>query len=195
MRLLTALALTGPALTACESDETACTPVGAAGAAPSVVALVENDTRGGLADLTNGGEVHLWRPLQGGHVLYVGARVTGLCADDVMITGRIKDLRTGTVISEETRRGFQFIDSGDGTATSDPQDLGAVANVALCPEATETFNVMGTAFELELRVEDIDGRVARGSVTVTPMCAQSADADRRACECECQLSSSVSGCG
>lgn len=181
-----ALGLLAFVLAACGGEETpGCVPVGAEGAPPAVLGLVENDTRGGLVPLSDGGEVHLWRPLQGGHVLYVGARVTGLCTDAVMVTGRILDPQTGEALSQETRRGFGLVDAGDGTATSPPDDLGAVANVALCPPPVDGLDVHGRAFRLEVEVSDADGRVARGALTVTPTCGQADELDRRACVCEC----------
>ena len=91
------LALLAPACGAEGDAEDPCTPLGGADTEPAVVALVENDANGGFLELRDGGEVHLQQPLQGGHVIYVGARVTGLCADSVMVTGRILDATTGEV--------------------------------------------------------------------------------------------------
>lgn len=185
------------ALLACggasEEEEEACTPVGEG--EPRVVALVENTTEGGFRELNDGGEVHLWRPVQGGHVIYVGARVSGLCADPVLITGRIKDLATGNVVSKEMRRGFGLIDQGDATLLPDPTDLGAVANIALCPELTGEHDVMGTQFLLEVEVEDAEGRVARAQAKVTPVCAQTDEAGLTTCQCECTRQGSAGGCG
>jgi hypothetical protein len=175
-------------------SETPCTPLGGPGVEPTVVALVENDTNGGFVELQSGGEVHLWQPLQGGHVIYVGARVTGLCADSVMITGRILDAETGEVIAHETRRGFGLEPQGDGTGLSAPFDLGAVANVALCPPPVEALDVAGTPFLLEVEVSDADGRRAMAGATVTPVCGQADAAARAACECECSAAGADAAC-
>lgn len=171
-----------------------CTPLGGPDVEPAVVALVENDTNGGFVELQTGGEVHLWQPLQGGHVIYVGARVTGLCADSVMITGRILNAETGDLIAHETRRGFGLVPQGDGTGLSAPFDLGAVANVALCPPPVADLDVAGTPFLLEVEISDADGRSAMAGATVTAVCGQADAAARAYCACECSAAGADGAC-
>lgn len=194
--VLTALLI--PCTTACGDAggdaEAPCTPLGGPGVEPTVVALVENDTRGGFVELHEGGEVHLWQPLQGGHVIYVGARVTGLCADSVMVTGSILDATTGEVVAHETRRGFGLEPQGDGTGLSAPFDLGAVANVALCPPPVTGRQVAGARFLLEVEVSDADGRTAMARATVTAVCGQADAAARAFCECECSAAGADGAC-
>jgi hypothetical protein len=188
------LALLAPACGAEGDAEDPCTPLGGADTEPAVVALVENDANGGFLELRDGGEVHLQQPLQGGHVIYVGARVTGLCADSVMVTGRILDATTGEPIAHETRRGFGLVPQGDGTGLSAPLDLGAVANVALCPPPITGLVVAGTRFRLEVEISDADGRAAVASATVTAVCGQADAAARAYCACECSAAGADGAC-
>ncbi len=187
------------ALAACDdggtSKPSACTPVGD-GAAPAVVELVEIGEDGAFHTISDGGEIHLQRPLQGGHVVYIGARVTGICVDQVAITGRIRDLATRRVVAKETRQGLALDDRGDGTALPHEATLGDVANIALCPDLTGDTDVMGTTFTLELEVADTAGRVAQASARVTPVCGQTEGSpERSTCECECRIGAQNGGCG
>lgn len=167
-----------------EDASATCTPAGDA-TSPAVVGLVENDTQGGLLPLTDGAEVHLRQPLQGGHVIFVGAVVTGLCTDSVLVTGRVFDAATGALIAEETRRGFGLVERADGTAAPDSHDLGAVANVALCPVAPGEPAAAGRAVRVEVTVSDADGRTAQGVVNATLVCDAADPAARAACACDC----------
>jgi hypothetical protein len=197
MRLAHPFAVATALTAACGSDadtQDPCTPLGGPDVEPAVVALVENDTNGGFVELRTGGEVHLWQPLQGGHVIYVGARVTGLCADSVMITGRILNAETGDLIAHETRRGFGLVPQGDGTGLSAPFDLGAVANVALCPPPVTDLDVAGTRFLLEVEISDADGRSAMAGATVTAVCGQADAAARAYCACECSAAGADGAC-
>ena len=177
------------------APEPPCTPVGDPGASPLILELLESDEMGGTRRLTEGGLIHLERPVQGGHVVYVTARVTGLCTESVLLTGRIRSIEDDSVLNKDIRRGFGLKELGDGTATSDPVDLSTFSNIALCPEVRDRYDVEGTQYILEIEVEDIDARVAKLAIRVTPTCGQSDEAERSTCSCECNLGGVSSGCG
>jgi hypothetical protein len=186
----TCLAL-GLTLTGCgEADSTTatpCAPVGGPGAAPAILEVLENDGRGALSVVAPDGPVNLRLPFQGGHVLFVGARVTGLCPTGLVVSGRVVDPASGEVVSVDNRSGVTLVERGDGTMAPDPEDLSAVANIALCPETTGQQAIEGTTLTLELRVSDAQGRQADTTLTVVPTCAGIVDvADRESCTCECK---------
>ena len=168
------------------SADTPCAPVGGPGAAPAIVEVLENDGRGALSVVSSDGPVNLRPPVQGGHVLFVGARVTGLCPTDLVVSGRVVDPATGEVVSRDARGGVTLVERGDGTMAPDPQDLSAVANIVLCPETTGLRDIEGTTLTLELRVSDAQGRQADTTLTVVPTCGGLVDVTaRETCTCEC----------
>ena len=180
----------GIALTACgeagSATATPCAPAGGPGAAPAIVEVLENDGLGALSVVAPDGPVNLRPPFQGGHVLFVGARVTGLCPTDLVVSGRVVDPATGEVVSRDARGGVTLVERGDGTMAPDPQDLSAVANIVLCPETTGLRDIEGTTLTLELRVSDAQGRQADTTLTVVPTCGGLVDVTaRETCTCEC----------
>ncbi|MFZ4738709.1 MAG: hypothetical protein ACOYM9_22325 [Bradymonadia bacterium] len=177
------------------SADTPCAPVGGPGAAPAIVEVLENDGRGALSVVAPDGPVNLRPPFQGGHVLFVGARVTGLCPTNLVVSGRIVDPASGEVVSVDNRTGVTLVEREDGTMAPDPQDLSAVANIALCPETTGLRDIEGTTLTLELRVSDAQGRRAETTRTVVPTCGGLVDVtDRESCTCECKRGGGATAC-
>ena len=167
---------------------TSCSPARHESGSKLAVEAVEWDAVShDYAPLADGSDVHLAPPPQGGHVLFIGARVEGLSGNEIELTGRVRDLETDAILQEDTRTTtVQPMPDRSGFSETDPSSLRYVSNIALCPDY-DAVDVAGRPCLLEVEATD-RGRHATGStrVLVTPICAQPAPEYQAFCECECQ---------
>lgn len=139
---------------------------------------------GSALDFADGGVVDLVRPPQGGHVVFIGARATGLCGDNATLRGRLR-FEDETFIALEGRSlDFRPIDGLPGWGRPNYFSIAGVANVPVCPNNTGRA-LLGTTLLLEAEVEDRDGTKPVGRVEVTLRCGQVDAGCRALCECEC----------
>lgn len=154
---------------------------GALSVAPGIF-TVEGEPMKLVAD---GDTVSLWNATQGGHVLLVGARVSGLSGTVATLRGRLRDPATDAIVAEESRT-VALVPAGDGSGALVPDDTlrSQVANIAVCPDANGRD--MQTPYVLELIVTDTyDGRSASVRRSVTPSCLGVPSFDLERCTCEC----------
>jgi hypothetical protein len=183
-------------LAACPGPRTCKAPVdtwGAPGAAPSLT-ILSRALDGTYAAVGEGGPVDLTFPVQGGHVLFIGARILGLgaCGDELSAT--LKNPATSEILAFETRSvDFTVGDSTLG-GTPDLSDTASVANVPACPDIAAR-DVLDTEWVLEVMVTDKQKKVASASKKVLPRCRQVDAAERAACECECRGDYYLGKCG
>jgi hypothetical protein len=137
--------------------------------------LIEAD--GHLVDLTF--------PVQGGHVLFLGARVKNLFACKAEISARVMDPSNGHLAAEEIRQVGFSVAAGDGYGMSDVSDTAEVANVPACPNYLDR-DLVDQPWTLELKVTDADGRSASQTRSIVPVCRQSDPYARAVCRCECK---------
>jgi hypothetical protein len=167
-------------LAACSDDAPTTCPIGDR-ASPIELVAVTAPYLGSIGDLADGGEVDLFRPLQGGKVIYVGVRARNVDGCNVQLTAALRDPVTQQVIALE-QRPVRLVDSGDGwgrpASSSDH-----LANVPACPSAAATHDVDGAAWQLELRLDELGGRTATTTLSVVPRC--DVDGEIEECECEC----------
>ena len=162
------------------------------GAAPRVVPEVRDDA-GSAIEVGSGHVLELIRPSQGGHVVFVGARATGLCGAGVTLTGRVQ-FPDETFVSLESRTlDFEPIEDLPGWGRPDYSSIAGLANVPVCPNHTGR-PLLSVPMRLEVEVEDRDHRVATARLEISLGCLQS-DADCRAlCECECDPGYDIGVC-
>jgi hypothetical protein len=191
-----ALAVLCPLLTACPGPRTCTSPVdvwGDASLAPELAILVRN-LDGTFAELTGDGmPIDLTFPIQGGHVLFVGARIKNLGACSDALSATLRDPMTQQILAFENRS-VDFPLAASGGGTPELTDVSSLANVPACPD-TAARDVVDTDWVLEVAVTDKQKRVARSSKTVRPRCSQPDPAARAMCECECRGDYFLGKCG
>lgn len=163
-----------------------CAIVGGPGTAPEIVQFGQQNPDGsGFEAIAAGGAADLIQPVQGGHVIFVAARVRGVCADDLEIRGRLRDARTGNYLAEDRRTHIDLTLSPDGAFGEPAWDrISDLANVPVCPNFLGR-DMAGPEYELELRIGKKTGPFAEGTIPITMACNASDPAMRRLCECEC----------
>jgi len=135
----------------------------------------------------DGGTISLMQPLQGGRVLFVGARVTNVDACGLTLTGALRDETTQQVRFDT--RTINLIPTGDGwgaTGVLDASVAGLISNfsnVPVCPNEWSTTDVDGHSYGLEVTVEDRNGRMLLKKMRVTPVCGEPANAADCVCIC------------
>jgi hypothetical protein len=145
--------------------------------------LIESD--GALVDLTF--------PVQGGHVLFLGARVKNLLACRAELFARLEEPGTGDVAAEEKRQVAFTVAAGGGHGMSDVSDTAELANVPACPNFLDR-DVVGATWKLELKVTDEAGRSASVARDIVPACRQDDPFARALCRCECKAGYSFGRC-
>ena len=135
--------------------------------------------------VAEGDSVSLWNATQGGHVLLVGGRVSGLSGNVATLRGRLREVGTDAIVAEETRT-VALVPASDGSGALESDDTlrSQVSNIAVCPDASGRD--MLAPYVLELVVTDTyDGRTATVRRTVTPACDGVPAGDVASCTCEC----------
>ncbi len=135
----------------------------------------------------DGDTVQLVRPPQGGHVIFVGARIQNLDTDTIELTGRVRDAKTNSIIQQDIRTVVtEPVPGQPGWRQCDHRSFSQVANIALCPDYDPT-DIAGQDYVLEIEVTELYAQDSTGSTTlhVVPACAQSDPAEKALCDCEC----------
>ena len=140
---------------------------------------------GGVADLTF--------PVQGGHVLFLGARVKNVFSCRAELSARLIDPGTGDVAAEEKRQVAFDLAAAGGYGVSDVSDTAEVANVPACPNFLDR-DIVDAAWTLELSVKDADGRGATIRRALVPVCRQTGAYEKAMCRCECRGKYSFGRC-
>jgi hypothetical protein len=167
--------------------------LGEDGGAPAVIPELRAED-GTPRDLLDGAVVDLVRPPQGGHVIFVGARGTGLCGDNATLRGSLRFADDTLIALEGRSLDFAPIDGMPDWGRPDYTNIAGLANVPVCPNNTGRALLM-TPLLLQAEVEDRSGRHAIGGAQVMVACTQADAACRALCECECAKDYDISvGC-
>jgi hypothetical protein len=135
-----------------------------------------------LDEASPGATALLEPPPQGGYVIYVGVRASGVEASGLRITGELHDVDTDTLVGVDTRRTKLLRDSdGWGRTSSDPIGL---ANISPCPDYTMK-DVHDQRYNLTVTITDGAHRTASSTVAVVPRCQLADSALQRECLCVC----------
>jgi hypothetical protein len=189
-------------LPACSAPTTPSGSGGAAGAGggdsgPLVVQAIEYDQyTQQFRVLSDGDTVQLVRPPQGGHVIFIGARVQNLDSDTIDLTGRIRDEQTNSIVQEDTRTVVtETVPDMPGWRQSDHRSFSQVSNIALCPDY-DPKDILGQSYLLEVRVDELYAQGSSGSVSlhVVPACSQDNASGKSLCECECSADYTLGKC-
>jgi hypothetical protein len=129
--------------------------------------------------LTEGADVPLIFPPQGGRVVFLGARVTNIDPCAVRLSGAIRDPATSQVRIDN--RTINLRPTDDGFGASIDTDISTFSNVPMCPNQWASTDAFDQPFKVELEVRDRKDRSAKKVITVTPRCAE----PDRAAECLC----------
>ncbi len=169
-----------------EGGSGGCVIIGGAEATPEIVAFGQQAPDGsGFQEIASGGVADLIQPLQGGHVIFVGARVRGVCTKELEIRGRLRDARTGNYLAEDRRTHIDLAIASDGSYGEPAWDrISDLANVPICPNFLGR-DMAGPEYELELRIGRKAGPFAEATLPITMACNAADPAMRRLCECEC----------
>lgn len=161
---------------------------------PPDLAILARNEDGTFVELAGDGQpVALTFPIQGGHVLFIGARIRNLGACGNELSASLRNPTTNDIYATE-KRSVDFVLGGSDGGTPDLSDTSSVANVPACPDSTGR-DVADTDWLLEVKVTDKQHRSALASRHVTPRCNQS-DPDARAqCLCECRANYVFGKCG
>lgn len=130
-----------------------------------VIALDSSDVARPVSD---GDEVDIIMPPQGGRVIFLGARATNLSACGVKLSGSLRDTGSGRVMVES--RTVNLRPTGDGWGASVDADISTFANVGVCPNNWSGRNIFDEDHEIVVQVTDRDGRMAEQVRQVRPAC-------------------------
>jgi len=122
-----------------------------------------------MSDITDGSNVPLLAAPQGGHILFVGARVRA--ARDCQLTAKaaLRDPSTQRVLGLEERP-LLLDRKSDGWAV--PRDgLDSMPNVAVCPSSAANTAVYDRPLELEITLSTLAGTpIITRTAQITPTC-------------------------
>lgn len=142
--------------------------------------------------ITNGDDLAIVFPPQGGRVSFVGIRAINLDGCGVQVTGALRDLGSRqirvdgrTVNLHKEPDGWGTTGSGTKTNIEDSAAIGDYSNIPVCPNQWADVDVFDKPFELEVLVQDRTKKKATKVITVTPRCAEPG-AKESACRCLCK---------
>lgn len=152
--------------------------------------------------LSDGDGVDLAVALQGGHVIYIGARVENMRSSQAEIDAKLVDPNTGVVRKQDTRTIVMKPVPEDATLKEpDIRSRSQVAHLVTCPN-DESRDVVGQTWRLEVSMKEVqDGSVKSGglrsgsaSLNVVPQCNHADAAVKAYCECECEAGYTLGKC-
>jgi hypothetical protein len=139
-----------------------------------------------LAELHDDDRVSLEFPPQGGHVLFVGARVRNLDDRGATLRGRLRSAQDDSIFAEEARTVSFFPLPEDPTSKiPDLASYSNVANLPVCPSYS-SFDLYDQPFILEVIVTSLtSNRTGSARVRVVPSCLQGDPLAAAFCRCDC----------
>ena len=162
-------------LTGCGNGGTACPRIVGDATQPMEVRILVRDETGAVTAVSDGAEVPLVQPPQGGKVVFAGIRAPNLdTCGAVEITGSMRD---GTSANDRIvgldGRPIDLVPAADGWAESaEPDQLSSYSNIPVCPNHTSTRDLYGQDYQLTVSVRDVSDRRGSASVIVRPYCAE-----------------------
>jgi hypothetical protein len=120
--------------------------------------------------LSEGADVPLIFPPQGGRVIFVGVEAMNVDPCNVEITGALGDTTTKQVRIDG--RTVNLAPSPSGYGASVDTDISTFSNIPACPNQWASTDVYDHPFQLTLTLVDRSGRKASKSIGVVPKCAE-----------------------
>lgn len=160
-----------------------------------------------LVPLQDGDAVELLRPIQGGHVLFIGAFVRNVNLGDGSILGELRRLPAPTspgmpgaiLVSDERSTELTMLPHGTAAPTADAgwrqvtADINGVANIPACPDYLP-FDLVDGQLLVNIQVKDKAGRTAAAFRRVILRCSQTSPGEQQQCRCECTANYTIDRC-
>lgn len=163
----------------------------------------------GLVAVGSGEPVELVRPIQGGHVLFIGALVRGASGSRGTIRGELRRGESATgealtapgpiIVFEERSTSLTELAAGLAPPSPDPgwqqvrADIGDVANIPACPNFLP-LELPDHRLYVQIVYTDEKGNTGTASRAVMPRCSQTDPGARSLCLCECHASYTIERC-
>lgn len=178
----------------------ACTPP----SLPPIEVLPARLEEGKLIPLVDGDPVDLVRPIQGGHVLFIGALIRNPADGDGTVLGELRQVGSdGTVgpviVYDERTTAHEALPAG----TAAPQgqtgwrqvtpDISSVSNIPVCPDFLD-YDLVDATVILRIRFKDGQGREGFADRKVKTRCMQTDAMERSLCRCECTAKYTIDRC-
>lgn len=151
---------------------------------PAAAIMGMRDDRGDFVEVHDGDVVDLTLPVQGGHILFVTARVKNFEKQGVVLLGEVRNPDTGVVVARDERRVDLSVAADDGYGQPDLVLTSNAANIAVCPNYLSR-DILGREWLLDVTVSDSRKLPLKISHRVVPTCRQADPAMKSGCECEC----------
>jgi hypothetical protein len=184
---LIGFAIAATTVVACPSPETNSPPsckaafIGTKGAAPQIQ-LVYADSNGDSQPVMEGGAVPMLLPLQGGRVIYAGARVLNMDPCAAFLSASIRDPSNNEVRLDA--RTINFTLASDGWGEVAAGDLSSFGNIPACPNEWSAASLYEGTYLLDVSVKDREDVTVEAKMHVQPGCAEPSEAAE--CRCICK---------
>lgn len=164
-----------------------------------------DDSGAGLVPLNDGDEVSLVRPIQGGHVLFVGALLRYPADGDGTLNGELRRVDPATggvgpiVVYDKRTAPHQPLPSGRPAPNGEagwfqvPPDINNVANIPVCPDFLD-YDLVDVELFIRVSFRDSLGREAHADRRVKTRCAQTDPMEQAQCRCECKARYTIDRC-
>lgn len=164
-----------------------------------------------LVPIAAGDPVELVRPIQGGHVIFIGALVRGATGSRGTIRGELRRSETaagqplppgmagGIIVFEE--RSTTLVDLPAGMTPPSPAegwkvlraDISDVANIPACPNFLPV-EIPDHTLQIQIVYTDEKGNTGTALRPVMPRCTQTQQSARNLCLCECRANYTIERC-
>lgn len=159
---------------------------------------------GRLIPLVDGDFVDLVRPIQGGHVLFIGALVRNPADGDGTVLGELRQVGADgaagpVIVYDERTAAHEALPAGTPAPSGQTgwrqvtPDISSVANIPVCPDFLDYDLVDATVF-VRIRFKDSRGREGFADRKVKTRCAQTDAMERSLCRCECAAKYTIDRC-
>jgi hypothetical protein len=133
--------------------------------------------------LHDGDAADLIRPQQGGHCLFVAARVKNICKDHASLSAKVLDPEGALVSGPDGKSPVVWVETG-GWLEPEADNGADMPNVCACPARIEPVEDHDMIVEVTV-TDDVSRRAATAKVRVVPACRQTVAECKTLCDCEC----------
>ena len=150
--------------------------------APMEVEVVALGPNGKLHPITDGSDITLMFPPQGGRVVFAGVRARNVNPCGVRLAGALRDPMSKQVRIDNRIINLQI--ASDGYGQSNIADIFTFANIAACPNQWSDQDLMDVPYELTLSLTDKDERKVTQVIQVIPRCDEPGQIGGCRCQCD-----------
>jgi acyl-CoA hydrolase len=147
--------------------------------------------------LAEGDSIKLQKPVQGGHIVLLGAQVENFPTDAANLHVRVRHEETGLLAGEEARTVTMVAVGGNSSRKQpDLRSQSQFANVPLCPDY-DAIDVGEQRMLVEIEITALytdPPLVGVATLHLVPSCSSTDVNDRALCQCECQSNYALGKC-